>query len=66
MAACSPTKFVALGIGASSLVVLGVLGALGAKAGGAPVTAAVVRVTFWGFLAMIVTAGIGRLFGTVV
>jgi VIT1/CCC1 family predicted Fe2+/Mn2+ transporter len=51
---------------ATAMVVLAVLGGFGAKAGGAPVKAAVVRVMFWGALAMLVTAGIGRLFGTVV
>lgn len=49
-----------------SLVGLAVLGALGAKAGGANVGKAVLRVVFWGALAMGVTAGIGRLFETVV
>lgn len=49
-----------------SLVCLAVLGALGARAGGAPVGRAILRVTFWGVLAMIVTAGAGRLLGTAV
>lgn len=49
-----------------SLVCLVVLGVLGARAGGAPVGPSVLRVGFWGALAMAVTAGIGRLFGTVV
>ena len=48
---------------ASSIVCLGVLGALGARAGGAPVGKAVLRVTFWGAVAMAVTAGVGMLFG---
>lgn len=48
---------------ASSIVCLGVLGALGARAGGAPVAKAVLRVTFWGAVAMAVTAGVGMLFG---
>jgi len=39
---------------------------LGAMAGGASVTAGAVRVTFWGALAMALTAGVGALFGTVV
>jgi VIT1/CCC1 family predicted Fe2+/Mn2+ transporter len=39
---------------------------VGARAGGAPVTAAAVRVTFWGALAMAVTAAIGSFFGAVV
>lgn len=49
-----------------SLVCLGILGILGARAGGAPVGPSVLRVGFWGALAMAVTAGIGRLFGTAV
>lgn len=50
----------------ASLVFLALLGAIGARAGGANVWRAVVRVTFWGALAMAFTAGIGKLFGTVV
>lgn len=46
-----------------SLVFLAVLGALAARAGGAPILRAAVRVTFWGALAMVITAGVGRLFG---
>lgn len=50
----------------ASLVFLAVLGALSARTGGASVWRAVARVTFWGALAMAVTAGIGALFGAVV
>jgi len=49
-----------------SLACLAVLGALGARAGGAPLGPSILRVGFWGALAMAVTAGIGSLFGTVV
>jgi VIT1/CCC1 family predicted Fe2+/Mn2+ transporter len=49
-----------------SLLCLVVLGTLGAKAGGAPLGPSVLRVAFWGALAMAVTAGVGRLFGTAV
>ncbi len=49
-----------------ALVSLILLGVAGARAGGAPILKAVMRVTFWGVLAMVTTAGIGRLFGTVV
>jgi VIT1/CCC1 family predicted Fe2+/Mn2+ transporter len=42
------------------------LGAVGARAGGANVLRGTARVTFWGALAMALTAGIGKLFGTVV
>ena len=51
---------------AGSLLFLALLGAIGARAGGAPVLTATVRVTFWGALAMALTAGIGRLVGTAV
>lgn len=50
----------------TSLVFLTALGALAARTGGAPVLQASVRVAFWGALAMGVTAGVGKLFGTVV
>lgn len=49
---------------AASLGCLAVLGTLGARVGGASPVRAVVRVTFWGALAMALTAGIGHLFGT--
>ncbi len=50
----------------TSLLFLVGLGLLGAKAGGAPLLRAAWRVGFWGALAMGITAGIGRLFGTIV
>jgi vacuolar iron transporter family protein len=50
----------------TSLVFLTALGALAARAGGAPVLKAALRVAFWGALAMAITAGVGRLFGAVV
>ncbi len=50
----------------TSIFVLALLGAFGAHAGGAPMTRAAVRVTFWGALAMALTAGVGALFGAVV
>jgi len=49
-----------------SIIVLGTLGYLSAKAGGAPVGRAVARVTLWGAAAMGATAIVGRIFGTVV
>jgi len=51
---------------AASLLFLALLGGVGARAGGAPVWAATLRVTFWGALAMALTAGIGRLVGIAV
>lgn len=50
----------------TSLVFLTALGALAARAGGAPVLKAALRVAFWGALAMVITAGVGKLFGAVV
>lgn len=49
-----------------SLLCLAILGALGARAGGAPLGPSVLRVTFWGALAMAVTAAVGKAFGAVV
>lgn len=49
-----------------SALFLAILGALAAQAGGAPLLRGALRVTFWGIVAMVVTAGIGRLVGTVV
>lgn len=59
-----PERMIAVAVAVASLVFLALLGAIGAAAGGAGVPKAVVRVTFWGALAMAITAGIGRLFGT--
>lgn len=53
-------------IAAVSVLCLVVLGYLGARAGGAPVLRSVVRVAFWGMLAMAFTALVGRMFGAVV
>ena len=53
-------------VGFSALAGLMGLGALGAVAGGADIFRSVLRVAFWGVIAMAATAGIGRLFGTVV
>jgi VIT1/CCC1 family predicted Fe2+/Mn2+ transporter len=53
-------------IAGASLVVLAILGGVGARVGGAPIRPAIIRVVFWGALAMLVTAGIGHLFGTAV
>jgi len=58
-----PAAYLILMIIAASLVLLALLGGLGAYAGGAPVVKAAVRVTFWGALAMALTAGAGMLFG---
>jgi len=52
-------------IGGGSLLCLGGLGGLAARAGGAPPLAGALRVVFWGALAMGLTAAIGKLFGVV-
>jgi VIT1/CCC1 family predicted Fe2+/Mn2+ transporter len=66
MVIVSPTAALVPIVSAASLGFLAVLGAIGAKAGGSNVLRATIRVTFWGALAMAITAGIGKLFGTVV
>jgi len=53
-------------VSGTSLVFLALLGGLAARAGGAGVTMGAIRVTFWGALAMALTAGVGWLFGAVV
>jgi VIT1/CCC1 family predicted Fe2+/Mn2+ transporter len=59
----SPAHYVVTSVAASSLAYLAVLGAIGAKAGGADIVKATIRVTFWGAFAMAVTAGIGLVIG---
>lgn len=53
-------------VSGASLLFLAIFGVIGAKAGGAPVGKAVLRVTFWGAFVMAATAAIGSLFGTTV
>ena len=62
----SPASLLIPIVSAGSLIFLAVLGFLGAKTGGAAVLTPIIRVTFWGALAMAVTAGIGAIVGTVV
>jgi vacuolar iron transporter family protein len=50
-------------IAISSLIFLASLGAIAARAGGASMATGAIRVTFWGALAMVITAGVGHLFG---
>lgn len=59
----SPAGILAAIVTGSSLVVLAVLGAVAARAGGAPVRVGALRVTVWGALAMAITYGVGTLFG---
>lgn len=53
-------------VSGTSLIFLAILGGLAARVGGAGVAIGAMRVTFWGAIAMAVTAGVGALFGTVV
>jgi VIT1/CCC1 family predicted Fe2+/Mn2+ transporter len=57
------TNNIILAVGIASLMSLALLGGLAAKVGGANVLIGISRVTFWGALAMLATAMIGRLFG---
>jgi VIT1/CCC1 family predicted Fe2+/Mn2+ transporter len=66
MVIISPASGLVPIVTAASLGFLALLGAIGARAGGANMLRATARVTFWGALAMALTALIGRLFGTVV
>jgi VIT1/CCC1 family predicted Fe2+/Mn2+ transporter len=52
-------------VAGTSLVFLALLGGMAARAGGAGVAIGAARVTFWGALAMALTAGVGALFGTI-
>jgi VIT1/CCC1 family predicted Fe2+/Mn2+ transporter len=66
MVVVSPQAMLVPVVSAASLAFLALLGGIGAKAGGANILRATWRVTFWGALAMGLTAGIGALVGTVV
>lgn len=59
-----PLGELALGVSFAALCFLMLLGAIGAAAGGAPVVKGVLRVGFWGVIAMAATYAIGSLFGT--
>jgi VIT1/CCC1 family predicted Fe2+/Mn2+ transporter len=59
----SPPAILTAVLAASSLLFLALLGGLAARAGGAPIGKAALRVTFWGALAMAVTAAVGSAFG---
>jgi VIT1/CCC1 family predicted Fe2+/Mn2+ transporter len=65
VAALAPAAGLISLVSGTSLLFLALLGGLAARAGGAGVTIGAMRVTFWGALAMAVTAGVGSLFGTV-
>jgi len=62
----SPVAYMIPVVSGTSLVFLALLGTLAAYTGGAPIMAGAARVTFWGAIAMALTAGVGHLFGAVV
>ena len=62
-AALAPAQAVLVWVSVASLAFLALLGVLAARAGGASPLLGAWRVTFWGALAMAITAGAGRLFG---
>lgn len=64
--AMTPASSLILTVSILTIALLGILGAIGARLGGAPVGPAIVRVGFWGAAAMAVTAGIGSLTGSLV
>jgi vacuolar iron transporter family protein len=64
--ALSPLAYLLPVVAAATLILLASLGALAARAGRAPASRAAVRVTFWGALALAVTAMIGKFFGVMV
>ena len=59
----APTSLIVWTVSVSSLIALALLGSLAAVVGGSPMWRAALRVTFWGALAMALTAGVGALFG---
>ncbi|MEO6075307.1 MAG: VIT family protein [Dokdonella sp.] len=59
----APRAALMWGLAGSSLIFLALLGLLAARAGGAPVLASILRVSFWGSLAMGLTTAVGALFG---
>ncbi len=65
MVVVSPVAWLIPVVSAATLVFLALLGALGARVGGANLLLGAARVTFWGALAMALTAGIGAIFGHV-
>ncbi len=60
-----PEADILLGVSAATLVALVALGGIGAQIGGASIPRGAARVALWGALALLVTALVGRLFGTV-
>ena len=65
IAASSPAQGLAMIVSCSSLLCLAILGAIGARVGGAPALKPAIRVTFWGAIAIGITAAIGAVTGQV-
>jgi vacuolar iron transporter family protein len=65
VALAAPGKHLIFAVAVLSLFFLALLGGLASRAGGAPVAVGAFRVTFWGALAMGLTAAVGRIFGVV-
>ena len=59
----APESILIYAVSGTSLMFLALLGGVAARAGGAPLMTGAIRVTFWGALAMALTAGVGALFG---
>ena len=66
VAALAPRQALIPYVAVASLIFLALLGVAAARVGGAGMAAGAARVTFWGALAMGITAGVGKIFGTVV
>jgi VIT1/CCC1 family predicted Fe2+/Mn2+ transporter len=66
VAAMVPERLLIYCVSGASLFFLALLGGVAASVGGAGVAAGAIRVTFWGALAMAITAGVGAFFGTVI
>ncbi|MDX2233212.1 MAG: VIT family protein [Hyphomonadaceae bacterium] len=65
VAMAAPPEAIVGAVAIASLALLALLGGVSARAGGAAMTRAIVRVTFWGAAALALTAAVGRLFGAV-
>lgn len=63
VAALFPTSTILWLVPATAILMLGALGALAARAGGAPPLRGALRVCFWGTIAMLLTAAVGKVFG---
>ncbi|MDF2495292.1 VIT family protein [Sphingomonas sp.] len=66
LTAALPLPSIGPGVAAGSILFLALLGAIGARTGGAPMLRPVIRVVFWGAMAMALTSAVGRLFGAAV